>query len=265
MRPPPPTESRPTESRRPEGEALDWLRDAWRRLTYEQPDPPDPILRDAIAFLNGVVPRDRAEAGVVWLIARRRWPRSAPPFPHDAWIGFAAADVYTDFEGRGYGTRRLIRLLERWARWAHGTGRVDRAVMDDLLGDLDHARELHGFQPRRAARPRPLGEHGLRFALRGIDERIQDDATLALRLAWAYLDRVQGRPGRLHALDPEAFALEIREALREAKPRPGAPTAACLVAGAGDAFAHLDGSPHLPHPLGAHLAKRLGELAMGLR
>jgi hypothetical protein len=247
---------------------LRWLHDAWQRMVFSRPLPDDDALRDAQAFVDGVVPRDRDRAAVVWLLCHARMPRRRPPFGCDAWIGIASAEVYTCYDGGGYGQRRLVQLLERWARWLRATGQLDPEATADLLGDLDRARQCFGYERKRAPQPHPFAPLSLDPIVRRHfpDPTERRWAAIALQATLAFLDEVQGRPGRLHALDPEAFALDLRAMLEAETGDPIHPRAPARVLGsAATAYRELAGTDHLPAPVGAALAERLERLALGCR
>ena len=244
-----------------------WLHDAWRRLTHTLPLPPDAAIADAEAFVEGVVPRGRDEAAVVWLLAWRMMPRpKTPPFPGDCWIGNALSEVYCYFDGRGYGERRTLQLLERWARWLRATGVIDSEAMEDLLGDIDATRISYGHSLKRAPRPRPFEPISIELAVRKHfpDPGERRWAAIALQTTLAFLDEVQRRPGRLHALDPEAFALDLRAMLEGGdNPNLGAP--AMVLGTTATLYRELAGSRALPAPIAHALADRLERLALGCR
>lgn len=247
---------------------LRWLHDAWQRMVFQRFLPDDEALRDAAAFVDGVVPRDRERAAVVWLLCQRQMPRRRPPFDSDSWIGIASAEVYTCYDGGGYGQRRLVQLLERWARWLRATGQLGPEATADLLGDLDRARRSFGYDLKRAPQPHPFSPMSIDPVARRHfpDPTERRWAAIALRATLAFLDEVQGRPGRLHALDPEAFALDLRAMLEGEAGDPVDPAATARVLGsAASAYRELAGSHHLPAPVGHALAERLERLALGCR
>lgn len=245
---------------------LQWLLDAWDRMVFSRPRPDLEALRDARAFVEGVVPRDRERAAVVWLLAHARMPRRRPPFGCDSWIGIASAEVYTCYDGGGYGQRRLVQLLERWAHWLRAQGQLGAEATEDLLGDLDRARLSFGYEMKRPPRPFPFHPMGIEPTARRHfpDPTERRWATIALRATLAFLDEVQGRPGRLHALDPEAFALDLRAMLvtDAGEPLPSAAPAQVLGSMA-SVYRELAGSQHVPAPVAEALADRLERLALG--
>ncbi len=246
---------------------LDWLRDAWRRLTHTLPVPADVGLRSAASFVNGVVPRGREEAAVVWLLGWRMMPRpKTPPFASDFWIQTAFSEVYCYFDGRGYGERRVLQLYERWARWLHASGELSRESMEDLLGDIDHHRANGGFARKRPARPRPFTTHSIEHTVGKLfpDPTEARWAAIALRATLAFLAEVQHRPGRLHALEPEAFALDLRAMLENVDdPNHGAPSQ--ILGTTATLYRELSGTAALPAPIASALADRLERLALGCR
>ncbi|MBO6938586.1 MAG: hypothetical protein JJ863_26700 [Deltaproteobacteria bacterium] len=246
---------------------LDWLRDAWRRLTHTLPTPADVGLRAAASFVDGVVPRGREEAAVVWLLGWRMMPRPKnPPFGCDFWVHAACSEVYCYFDGRGYGDRRVLQLYERWARWLHATGELSRESTDDLLGDIDHHRLGGGFPLKRPPRPRPFSPISIEHEARRLfpDPGEARWAAVALHATLAFLDEVQRRPGRLHALDPEAFALDLRAMLEGVDdPNPNAPSQ--ILATTATLYRELAGSAPLPADVATTLADRLERLALGCR
>ena len=245
---------------------LGWLRDAWGRMVYHRALPDDDALRDAAAFVNGVVPRDRERAAVVWLLCHRQMPRRRPPFGDDRWVTASNVEVYTFYDGGGYGQRRLVQLLERWARWLRAKGELNPEATVDLLGDLDRARQRFGYALKRAPQPHPFTPMDIEPITRRHfpDPAERRWATITLQATLAFLDEVQGRPGRLHALDPEAFALDLRAMLEGADaPNPAAPS--MILGTAATLYRELNGSHSLPAPIGAALADRLERLALGCR
>lgn len=247
---------------------LRWLHDAWQRMVFDRPLPDADALNQAQAFIDGVVPRDRERAAVVWLLCHARMPRRRPPFDCDSWIGIASSEVYLCYDGGGYGQRRLVQLLERWARWLRASGQLGPEATADLLGDLDRARRCFGYELKRAPQPFPFSATSVDPVARRHfpDPTERRWAAIALRAALAFLDEVQGRPGRLHALDPEAFALDLRAMLESEAGDPVHPGAPARVLGsAGSAYRELAGSEHLPAPIGVALADRLERLALGCR
>ena len=249
-----------------------WLHEAWRRYAPHRPQPSPEHLPEADAFIEGIVPRGREEAAVVWLIARAHMPRAVPPFGSDDWIGLACRAVYLEFEGTGYGDRRVLRLLERWARWLHATGELSRPSLGDLLGDFDRARVSAGFAPRRSPQPRPFTEQSLELRLRslGPDEDSVSRARLAMHSVLAFLDDHQGRPGRLHAFDPEAYVLDLWASLRPREQLDATErvqvvgAAAGLFGQIGDIFEILDGTEFLHPDQGLDLGDRMRRLAAGV-
>tara|TARA_B100001750_G_scaffold62625_1_gene49770 strand:+ start:9576 stop:10367 length:792 start_codon:yes stop_codon:yes gene_type:complete len=246
-----------------------WIRDAWRRMVPCRPLPLPEDIALAAEFIAGVVPRGREQAACVWLLARRQMPGPWPPFDDDTWLLSTCKEVYLEFDGGGYGDRRVLQLLERWARWCHREGRLDRAQLADLLGDIDHQRISSGFEPRRATRPRPFPARGVDFRFHGFDPdpAVRAQAGLALRAVLAFLAEVQGRPGRLHAFDPEGYVLDVWSSLRPVDEL--GPDELAMVKGAtaellaqtGRVFAYLEGSHYLEPDQGTALAERLTRLA----
>lgn len=246
---------------------LDWLRGAWQRLTHTLPIPADEGLQRAQAFVDGVVPRGREAAAVVWLLGWRMMPRpKKPPFASDFWVHTTLSEVFCYFDGRGYGDRRVLQLFERWARWLHASGELAAEPMADLLGDIDFHRQTIGYPLKRAERPRPFSPISIE---REVGRLFPDPtearwAAIALRATLAFLHEVQGRPGRLHALDPEAFALDLRAMLETAEtPNRSAP--AKVLGTTATLYRELSGSLALPPEIATALADRLERLALGCR